>query len=250
MQWTGKLIGGALGMALGPVGAVLGVAVGHQYDLQNARRTRPATEQFFVSTFRLMGHVAKADGRVSEREIDAARGVMRALNLDAAQVRFAIEEFTRGKDDGLDIAAEMQALRTACGAQPGILRTFLEIQLRFALAGSDLAGNARRRLGHAAQLLGFDAPALARIEAALRGGGSTSGSDHAARTAAAYQALESEPSATNEQLTRNYRRLMSRHHPDKLKANGLPDSMLEHAKQRTQQIREAYELLRTQRGIG
>jgi DnaJ like chaperone protein len=42
---------------------------------------------------------------------------------------------------------------------------------------------------------------------------------------------------------------MSRHHPDKLKANGLPDSMLEHAKERTQQIREAYEFLRERRGI-
>jgi DnaJ like chaperone protein len=52
-----------------------------------------------------------------------------------------------------------------------------------------------------------------------------------------------------ENLTRSYRRLMSRHHPDKLKANGLPDSMMEHAKQRTQAIREAYELLRQQRGM-
>ena len=36
---------------------------------------------------------------------------------------------------------------------------------------------------------------------------------------------------------------------DKLKANGLPDSMLEHAKERTQQIREAYEFLRERRGL-
>jgi DnaJ-domain-containing protein 1 len=34
-----------------------------------------------------------------------------------------------------------------------------------------------------------------------------------------------------------------------LKANGLPDSMIEHAKERTQQIIEAYELIRVQRGI-
>jgi DnaJ like chaperone protein len=75
-------------------------------------------------------------------------------------------------------------------------------------------------------------------------------SDHVARTTAAYQTLEVEPAITNEELTRAYRRLMSRHHPDKLKANGLPDSMQEHAKQRTQAIREAYELLKEQRRIG
>jgi DnaJ like chaperone protein len=42
---------------------------------------------------------------------------------------------------------------------------------------------------------------------------------------------------------------LSRHHPDKLKANGLPESMLGHAKQRTQQIIEAYELIRARRGM-
>ncbi len=74
--------------------------------------------------------------------------------------------------------------------------------------------------------------------------------DHNVRTAAAYRTLEVDAAISNEELTRSYRRLMSRHHPDKLKANGLPDSMQEHAKQRTQAIREAYELLKEQRGIG
>jgi DnaJ like chaperone protein len=40
-----------------------------------------------------------------------------------------------------------------------------------------------------------------------------------------------------------------KHHPDKLKANRLPESMLEHAKQRTQQIIEAYELIKATRGM-
>jgi DnaJ like chaperone protein len=250
MQWTGKLIGGALGMALGPLGAALGVAVGHQYDLMNERRARPSGEQFFLSTFRLMGHVAKADGRVTEREIQAARQVMQGLRLTEAQVRLAIAEFTAGKQSGFDLEREMQDLRDACHSQPEILRVFLEIQLRFALAGSDLSGNARQRVTRAAGLLGIAPALLARMEAALRGAGTGVAQDHEARTAAAYRTLETEPSITNAELTRVYRRLMSRHHPDKLKANGLPDSMLEHAKQRTQAIQEAYELLRSQRGMG
>jgi DnaJ like chaperone protein len=131
---------------------------------------------------------------------------------------------------------------------------FVEIQLRFALAGSDLGANARSRITRAAGLLGIAPLQLQRIEAALRGGpgpgAGNSAQDHAARTAAAYRTLETDPSVSNEELTRTYRRLLSRHHPDKLKANGLPDSMLEHAKQRTQAIKEAYELLRTQRGMG
>jgi len=43
---------------------------------------------------------------------------------------------------------------------------------------------------------------------------------------------------------------MSRHHPDKLQAQGLPESMLERAKERTQQIQAAYQMLRDLRGMG
>jgi DnaJ like chaperone protein len=46
-----------------------------------------------------------------------------------------------------------------------------------------------------------------------------------------------------------YRRQMSRNHPDKLVANGLPESMQELAKQKTQRIREAYETIRAHRNM-
>jgi DnaJ like chaperone protein len=114
-----------------------------------------------------------------------------------------------------------------------------------------MTGGARARVVHAASLLGIAPQLFSRIEAALRGGERNAGShvDHEARTAAAYRTLEVDASIGNDELTRAYRRQMSRHHPDKLKANGLPESMMEHAKQRTQAIREAYELLKEQRGI-
>jgi DnaJ like chaperone protein len=66
---------------------------------------------------------------------------------------------------------------------------------------------------------------------------------------AAYQILEVEAKASNDDVAKAYRRQLSRHHPDKLKANGLPESMLEHAKQRTQQIIEAYDLVKAARGM-
>jgi DnaJ like chaperone protein len=255
MQWTGKLVGGALGAFFGPLGAAVGAAIGHGYDSGAlGAPARPPAEQFFRSTFRVMGHVAKADGRVSEREIEAARAVMQGLRLGAEQVRAAIAHFTAGKQPEFDLEAELAELRAACGAQPEILRVFLEIQLRFALLGSDMVGAARARVTRVAQGVGVETGLLARMEAAMRGGDSRAAGKggHAgieARIAAAYRTLEVDPDITNDELTKAYRRLMSRHHPDKLKANGLPDSMLEHAKQRTQAVREAYELLRERRGM-
>jgi DnaJ like chaperone protein len=177
---------------------------------------------------------------------------MRSLRLSDAQVRLAIAEFTRGKQPQFDLQAEMARLRAACRSHPEILHVFVEIQLRFAVYGSDMTPATRARVTRAAALLGIAPTMLARLEAALRGGPGSQGDatqDRASRIAAAYRTMEVDPAIGNEDLTRAYRRLMSRHHPDKLKANGLPDSMLEHAKQRTQAIREAYELLREQRGL-
>jgi DnaJ like chaperone protein len=61
--------------------------------------------------------------------------------------------------------------------------------------------------------------------------------------------LECSPGSSDSEVVKAYRRQLSRNHPDKLKANGLPDSMIEHAKQRTQQIIEAYEVIKVKRGL-
>jgi DnaJ like chaperone protein len=42
---------------------------------------------------------------------------------------------------------------------------------------------------------------------------------------------------------------MNQHHPDKLVSKGLPESMIDLAEQRTQQIRAAYERVREERGF-
>src|SRR5690242_6772256 len=159
MRWTGKVVGGVIGlMAGGPVGAAIGALVGHQFDNavdEGDRLTGPAgasggatplqtAERFFLSTFRVMGHLAKADGRVTEQEIAAARGVMSALRLDSMQVAAAINEFTRGKHPNFDVAAELAQLRHAFAGRPDLVRTFIEIQMRAALAGNNLEGPARK----------------------------------------------------------------------------------------------------------
>ena len=104
-----------------------------------------------------------------------------------------------------------------------------------------------------ASRLGITRIELAHIEAALRirRGSFTRepARDAMQQLGEAYRVLETPMAASDEDVVKAYRRQLSRHHPDKLKANGLPESMIEHAKQRTQQIIEAYELIRVQRGL-
>jgi DnaJ like chaperone protein len=274
MKWIGKITGGVLGaLALGPVGAAIGVLLGHQFDEQSEAEEAPASteelaaigERFFRATFRVMGYLAKADGRVSELEIAAARAVMDELRLNDAQVREAIACFTAGKQREFDLDAELAGLASACRGRSDLARVFLEIQLRAALAGNNLEGPVRPLLNRIAAALSVSGLEMAHFETVLRiqrgafrtagaGGaaGAARGAAHASRDRAleeAYRVLETSATASDEEVEKAYRRQLQRHHPDKLKANGLPDSMIEHAKQRTQQIIEAWELIRTRRGL-
>ncbi|HKD54900.1 MAG TPA: co-chaperone DjlA [Steroidobacteraceae bacterium] len=265
-KWIGKLTGGLLGgLVLGPIGAAIGVLLGHQFDEESEASAAPATpedraaigEQLFQTTFHVMGHLAKADGRVSELEIAAARSVMQDLRLDEAQVREAIACFNAGKAPQFDLDGELAALARACRGRPDLTRVFIEIQVRAALAGNNLEGPVRPLLGRIAGMLGVSALEMMHVEAVLRiqrGGFRTDGMRAAAAAReleldAAYRVLETNADASDEQVAKAYRRQLQRHHPDKLKAHGLPESMLAHAKARTQQIIEAWEIVRERRGM-
>src|SRR5687767_5113510 len=107
MSITGKLVGAIIGLLLfrNPWGALIGLILGHFYDQSVSRGRRSGGgagvleigERFFTATFEVMGHVAKADGRVSEEEIAAARKVMAELRLTGVQIHAAIHHFSRGK---------------------------------------------------------------------------------------------------------------------------------------------------------
>jgi DnaJ like chaperone protein len=279
MNWAGKVIGGVLGLAtLGPWGAVLGALIGHQFDAGGGNgvgalfggSANPAqvNSLFFPTTFRVMGHIAKADGRVSEQEIASARAVMHALHLNQAQMLSAMGYFNEGKQPEFALDPALQQLRAAITPYPDLANFFVEIQLQAALAGDGLSELPRARLRRAAQLLGLGPAQFARLESILRwqqtaagsrsgagAGGSAGGAQSGAsgsseeRLAQAYSVLEATPGMTDAQIVKAYRRQMSRHHPDKLKANGLPESMLERAKEKTQQIQAAYEAIRARRGM-
>jgi len=274
MHWTGKLIGALLGYMLSrrPSGVLIGLILGHFYDLYAARgesgpRADPATVRatFFRTAFSVMGHVAKSDGRVSEQDIAAARRVFRQFNLGEADTRAAIECFTQGKDSGFDAAAALAELVRICRGRDGLLRMFLEIQMRAALMGDGMRGATGASLARVAQALGISALEFAHLETVLRlqaqgasygyragpGSGPQPGGTAAGRDplAEAYEVLDVPKAASDAEVKRSYRRLMSQNHPDKLVARGLPESMLEVAKQKTQAIQAAYERIRESRGM-
>ncbi|HKE93816.1 MAG TPA: co-chaperone DjlA [Povalibacter sp.] len=263
MIWQGKALGAVVGVfAGGPVGALLGTIVGHWFDVEAETRLRSARPQatalgvqeaFFRATFQVMGHVAKADGRVSEEEIRAARSMMSELRLGENEVRFAIELFTQGKSADFPLEGTLQELYRICRNRPDLCRMFVQIQLQAALWGGGLHPAARRVLGRVCAALDISAYELVQMEALLRMQQSArqaqDGRATVDRVAEAYEVLGLTARASDAEVTKAYRRLMNQNHPDKLHARGLPESMMKVAEEKTRQIRAAYEVLREARGM-
>lgn len=262
MAWKGLFFGALVGLLTtrNIWGAVIGAIIGHSFDQGMTAGGRGAgsmtiSEAFFRTTFEMMGHVAKSDGRVSEAEIDAARRLMTQLKLGPREIALAISYFRAGKAAAYDAEAATMRLHDICGQRHDLLRAFIELQLRAALAGNGLSAPARTILTRMAERLGMPGLEFARMEAFLRAqqqaqGGSQAGARAgAAGLAACYAELEIDPGIADREVTKAYRRQMSRHHPDKLVANGLPESMAEMAKEKTQRIQEAYESIRAARGM-
>lgn len=265
MTWVGKIGGAIAGFIVSGgslIGAVLGGFLGHQFDrglntgsgpFAGGASSAERQQVFFETTFLVMGHLAKADGRVSEEEIQAARTVMHRMQLRPEDVRQAIDLFNAGKRTDANIDERVTRLRRACARQPELIRAFLEIQMDMAVSKGSITAAERQLLWRIAQLLGVGRVELARLEALLRAqrsfGQYQTGQHRANALDQAYKALGLESDASDQQVKTAYRRLMNQHHPDKLVAKGLPDSMMEVAKERTREIRSAYERIKEHRAI-
>jgi DnaJ like chaperone protein len=264
MTWQGAFFGAVLGLLLthNIYGLILGALIGQTLSkglvFAGASPAPGAvSEVFFRATFTLMGHIAKSDGRVSESEIQAARQLMQELKLGAAQTAHAIEFFRQGKSPGFDAERMLEELRAACGPRHDLMRMFVELQIKAAILGNGAAGAAHSILARTAQTLGLSGLEFVHMEAVLRAqyqarrGASNPGGTYSRPSSleGAYQELEVPAGASDAEVKKAYRRQMSRHHPDKLVANGLPESMAEAAKEKTQRVQEAYEAICAARGI-
>lgn len=258
MSWWGKVAGGAFGFMLGgPLGAALGAVLGHQVDkgLGNLPRVSFTDRErvqaaFFTATFSVMGHIAKADGRVSRSEIQLAEHVMAQMRLEGEQRRAAIELFNRGKDDAFSLDEALDQLRQVAHRNRNLMRIFLEIQIQAALADGMVDDAEYRVLEHIAGRLGFDRAQIRQILDMLQSG--AAGAQVPGRTGGpslkdAYRTLGVSPEAGDEEVKKAYRRLMSQHHPDKLVSKGLPEEMMQVAKEKTQSIQAAYDRVRESR---
>lgn len=265
----GKLLGGLFGFAwFGLPGAAIGLFIGHQFDKALTRNMSGAAagnqaqiqQAFFRMTFLTMGKMAKADGQVSKNEIEWAEFVMGRMNLTAEMRRQAMELFSEGKSDGFDLDSELVAFRQIVGRHATVVQMFLEIQIQAAYADGSLSQPEHALLRHVCALLGISDMRFEMIHQRIkaerafagRGGYQQQGAGQpqyapADKLKEAYLVVGVESGASDAVLKKAYRRLMSQHHPDKLVAKGLPEEMMRIAKEKTQEIHAAYDLIKQHR---
>ncbi len=261
--WIGKIIGGAAGFLLLDIpGIFLGGFVGHLFDRAmagnpgikvplSAAKQRANDAALPELLFTLMGCLAKADGRVSEEEVHYTESLMAHFQLSPKQRQEAIAAFREGTQPGFQLEFfAAHRLRQLRGTKSS--HTLLTLLISLALVDHRLEPKEMTILRQIAAHLQYS-PArftqlLRMVKAQQHFSGATASDapgDEALRHA--YEALGLTAPASEAEVKRAYRKLMGTYHPDKLAARQLPEEIQALAKQKTQEIQNAYDTIRKSR---
>lgn len=269
--WWGKLLCACLGFLIaGPVGAFFGIFIGNFFDRGLAEHfanplwhfhaeRRPAVKSLFLSTtFAMLGHIAKADGRVSEQDIQMAKTLMRDMNLNREQQNHAQKCFNEGKKEQFNPNKMLDSLQSAAKDNPNLLKLFINTQYKAA----QIDGLSEKKIHimntilkhmHCAPIhkqTRFNDDFYDRSNGYRQQSSSSSAfnPDTNNTLAGAYTILQVQPTSTKQDIKQAYRRLISRNHPDKLIAQGMSKEKIKQANEKTQIIRKAYEQICASKG--
>ena len=242
---------GGLGFVLGgPIGAALAVVITSMVDSSKALpgstegestsassrgRSRTNASDIKVSLLVLIACVMKVDGHVKKSELDLVkRFLIRNYGEQGALEALQILKSLLDQDmDPMAVAGQI--------ADNVNYSTRLELlHFLFDLANTD------------GEFADSELQMIERIAGALR----VSPADYRSLAALyqktkdpnwAYVALEIEPGATNDEVKKAYRRMAMKYHPDKVAGAG--EEMREKATEKFRAINEAYEHIKSQRGM-
>ena len=259
-----KLVAAVLGyLWLGPLGILLGLVVGHVVDSGknnlaglNIKRGSVRQQQttFFQTLFLLMGRLAKADGVVSTEEIKLASDVMDRMGLSGDAKKQAIDLFNQGKAASFDLVEVLSNFQQVVGEKSVLTRTLIEILLVSAYADGDFSLQEKSLVSQVCAHLGITVAEFEQLHLQIKqqaqfrqNGGASNHLNDKEMLQAAYDAIGVTTSMSDAEIKKAYRKLMSQNHPDKMTAKGLPDEMILIAKERTQEIQAAYDLIKKTR---
>ncbi len=233
MSIWGKVSGGAAGFAVGgPIGALVGAVAGHfMFD----READPGIV-FTIAVIALAGKMAKADGLVSDAELEAFERVFRVPEAEQGHVR---RIFNLARQDVAGYEAYAGQIARLFMGNPGVLEDVLDGLFEIAKADGVLHPAESQFLERVADIFGFAPNEFRRIRA----------SHFAPELTDPYVILGVSYVAGEEEIRRTYLRLVRENHPDSLIARGVPEEFVKLANDKLAAINGAYEKIQAERGL-
>lgn len=234
----GKWIGGGLGWAFGgPLGAIIGFALGSAFGNNNDTRVYMGgtTQQrdFNVSLLVLSAAVMKADGSVKKSELDYVKrffltnfGQERAekyilMLREILKQDIQVYEVSQQVGRFMDYSSRLQLLHYLFG---------------IASADGSTHENEVDVISVISKYMGISSADFQSIKAMF-----------VQQVDSAYKILGIEPDVTDDEIKKAYREMAKKYHPDKVAYLG--EDVRKSAEQRLQEVNEAYDKIRKQRGF-
>lgn len=243
MAKFGKWLGGGLDWAFGgPIGAILGFAVGSAIDSvvsvdsevkYGNKNIRTAPNDYSVSLLVLIAAVMKADGKILKSELDYVKKffLKQFGSEHTQQLVLTLREILKKEIPVQDVCFQIKTYMQ----YPARLQL---IHLLFGVASVD--GHVQigelEVIQSIASFLGIKSADFASIKAMFF-----------KEVDGDYKILEIEKTATDEEVKKAYRKMAVKYHPDKV--THLGEEFQKSAKEKFQKVQEAYEAIKKQRGI-
>ncbi|MEN8230391.1 MAG: TerB family tellurite resistance protein [Bacteroidota bacterium] len=242
MAKFGKWVGLGLGWALGgPIGGILGLAVGSIFDSGKSEepgqarnvRTRTLRGDYAASLLVLIAAVMKADGRVMKSELDYVKRYF--------VTRFGDETASEAVVMLRDILKQEIPLRDVTHQLSQRLDYSYRLEMLHFLFGiassdgsvSDAENDVINRISGYMSINDSDFQSIRAM--------------FVSQTDASYKILEIEPTTTDEEVKKAYRRMAMKYHPDKVSHLGEDFKKVAHEKFR--KVQGAYDQIKKERGL-
>jgi DnaJ like chaperone protein len=237
----GKWLGGGLGFVMGgPIGGLLGFLVGSVIDSTtvqtsgySTRSARTTQGDFGMSLLVLVGAVMKADGKIVKSELDYVKQFfVRQFGQESAKQALLMLK---------DILKQEIPVQDVCIQIRGNMDYSSRLQLLHLLFNVSLADTQIH-------------PAEISIIEKIAGYLGVASSDFISiknmfipETDSSYKILEIDPSCTNDEVKKAYRRMAMKYHPDKV--SHLGDDFRKTADEKFKKVNEAYDKIKKERNM-
>ena len=253
MSVWGKVIGSGAGMLLGgPLGAVLGLALGHKIDKVRKLDSKNLNEKqknnqgnqfsqynesdkqvaFATGIIVISAKLSKADGQVTQDEVKKFREV---FDFDPKDEVAIGQIFNSAKKSSSGYELYAKQLVAVFGDQQELYIEFINSLYKIALADGDLHANEEKMIKGIAAIFKMPINLVESIKIQFFD------SKQGYNLSDDYKVLLSDPNNSDVEIKKQYYKLVKEYHPDTLISKGLPDEFLKFANERLSRINESYD---------